>query len=92
MRVGSDPDQLPILQHALARMWKHAAKRNSAEPRVGWDELHTDEVGGIREALSRHADRVFKSLSPDLIRSRAHSTYDPRVFVVSKNPRIIGLF
>lgn len=25
--VGNDPDQLPILQHALARMWKRVVKK-----------------------------------------------------------------
>ena len=91
--VSNDPDQLPILQHALARMWESAQAHDrhtgmdcrypenrdvdsaalhgswvpaipagtTGQNHIGWDDFKT--VGGIHEALSKHADEVLASLS-----------------------------
>jgi len=67
--LGDDQDQLPVLQHALMRtwtIWEHDHARG--EP---LDLRHLDDAGGLAEALSRHADEVYKSL-PDS-RARAVS-------------------
>ncbi|WP_233856162.1 ATP-binding protein [Paraburkholderia sp. HD33-4] len=63
--VGSDMDQLPIMQHALAQMWEHASKRETGSTQIGRADFDAEEVGGVRGALSLHADRVLKSLSPE---------------------------
>jgi WD40 repeat protein len=61
--VGDNPDQLPILQHALMRTWdywtQHAA---SGEP---LDLQHYEATGGMAEALSRHADEAYAELGDD---------------------------
>lgn len=58
--VGEDPDQLPLLQHALMRTWDHWAQHHhSAEP---LDLDHYEAVGGISAALSRHADEAYAEL------------------------------
>lgn len=58
--MGNDMDQLPVLQHALMRMWVIAQDK-------GLDELNLDlyeKIGTLRHALSNHADSVFnKNLS-----------------------------
>lgn len=60
--VGDNPDQLPILQHALMRTWEHwAVHRRNGEP---IDLKHYEAVGTMAEALSRHADEAFNDL-PD---------------------------
>lgn len=57
--VGDDPDQLPVLQHALMRMWQRLAK----EPGKGQLSLeHYGAVKGLDEALSDHADEAFAEL------------------------------
>ena len=61
--AGNDPDELPVLQHALARMWEFSKKRNETSPRITWDDLK--EVGGLHNALSNHADQVLSSLGPE---------------------------
>jgi hypothetical protein len=61
--VGSDQDQLPVLQHTLARMWLLAKKRDSNGPVIASADLTA--VGGMREALSRHADQVLAALPPN---------------------------
>ncbi|HVT14686.1 MAG TPA: WD40 repeat domain-containing protein [Thermoanaerobaculia bacterium] len=59
--VGDDPDHLPILQHALMRTWDEwTGHRQEGEP---IQTRHYEAVGGMREALSRHADEAYLSLS-----------------------------
>src|SRR5687768_9617340 len=58
--VGDNPDQLPILQHALMRTWNHwASHRRNGEP-IGIE--HYDAVGTMSDALSRHADEAWEEL------------------------------
>jgi len=60
--VGDNPDQLPILQHALMRTWEHwQANRRDSEP-IGLE--HYEAIGTMTDALSRHADEAFNEL-PD---------------------------
>lgn len=60
--VGDNPDQLPILQHALMRTWEHwQANRRNGEP-IGME--HYEAIGTMSFALSRHADEAFNEL-PD---------------------------
>ena len=61
--IGDDPDQLPILQHALMRMWEHW--QTHAEPDQPLDLKHYDAIGRMTEALSRHADEVYAELPDD---------------------------
>lgn len=58
--VGDDPDQLPILQHALMRTWE----RWSSDHRPGepLDLRHYEDIGTMHEALSRHAEEAFGEL------------------------------
>jgi WD40 repeat protein len=58
--VDNTPDLLPVLQHALARMWREACKRNPAQPFISRDDH--DMIGGVSKALDQHADLVFDRL------------------------------
>jgi len=62
--VGDSPDQLPILQHALMRTWYHWAATEGEED-VAIDLDHYEAIGGMAEALSRHADEAFNELPDD---------------------------
>ena len=59
--IGDDPDQLPILQHALMRTWDYWKSSGDKDP---LDLKHYQATGGMAEALSQHADEVFAEL-PD---------------------------
>jgi tetratricopeptide (TPR) repeat protein len=60
--VGDNPDQLPILQHALMRTWDYwATQRRNGDP-IGIE--HYEAVGTMSDALSEHADEAFNEL-PD---------------------------
>jgi hypothetical protein len=61
--LGSDPDQLPILQHALSRMWEFASRRDPKNPIITWKDYTT--ARGTRNALTQHAELVLASLDPD---------------------------
>jgi len=58
--VGDDPDQLPILQHALMRMWERW--RPYHFPGEALDLVHYEEIGTLSDALSRHAEEAFAEL------------------------------
>ncbi|HLM56052.1 MAG TPA: hypothetical protein VK422_07960, partial [Pyrinomonadaceae bacterium] len=60
--VGDNPDQLPILQHALMRTWdRWAAGARDSRP---LDLPDYEAVGTMSDALSRHADEAYEEL-PD---------------------------
>tara|TARA_Y100001934_G_scaffold280950_1_gene389093 strand:- start:710 stop:5620 length:4911 start_codon:yes stop_codon:yes gene_type:complete len=60
--IGDDPDQLPILQHALMRTWDYWEASGAQGP---LDLEHYKATGGMTEALSRHADEVHAGLPDD---------------------------
>jgi len=57
--VGDDPDQLPLLQHLLLRLWQHAP--GPAAP-VLTLALYR-ELGGFRGALDQHAEQIYAALT-----------------------------
>src|SRR6185295_10482733 len=58
--VGDNPDQLPILQHALMRTWDYwQVHRRDREP-LGLE--HYEAIGTMSDALSRHADEALAEL------------------------------
>jgi len=61
--VGDNPDQLPILQHALMRTWDYWAATEPEGEAI--DLSHYEAIGGMAEALSRHADEAFNELPDD---------------------------
>jgi WD40 repeat protein/energy-coupling factor transporter ATP-binding protein EcfA2 len=78
--MGPDPDQLPLMQHVLMRMWTRAlssieeAGINSQDLASEVVELEHaskiklilagyEEVGGLAEALSKHADEAYAELN-----------------------------
>jgi tetratricopeptide (TPR) repeat protein len=60
--LGSDHDQLPVLQHALMRTWDAwAAEGASTAP---MDIRHYEAIGTLKEALSRHAEEAYAEVGP----------------------------
>ena len=57
--VGGDSDELPILQHALSRVWQNAKEKRGSTAMLPSDLV---DIGGLEHALSAHADAVFESL------------------------------
>src|SRR6185369_4687302 len=60
--VGDDPDQLPVLQHALMRMWEVWFAGSDHSRPIDFRDF--EATGGLTAALSNHADEIHDSL-PD---------------------------
>jgi hypothetical protein len=61
--VGDDPDQLPILQHALTRTWDHWQHDDPEERPIDLSDV--EAIGGMAEALSQHAEVAYGSLTSE---------------------------
>lgn len=55
---GDDSDQLPVLQHALMRTWEFWSRRHAKGEPI--DIAHYEAVGGMKEALSLHAEEAYR--------------------------------
>jgi tetratricopeptide (TPR) repeat protein len=82
--LGTDQDQLPVLQHALMRTWEHWALRR--EPDAPIDVHDYEAVGTLREALSRHAEEAYaetgsergRSVAERMFKALTDTVTDPR--------------
>ena len=71
--VGDNPDQLPILQHALMRSWDYW--QTHQQNGVPLDLPHYESIGGMNAALSQHADEAYNELPDDRSRKIAESVF-----------------
>ncbi|KPK86791.1 MAG: hypothetical protein AMS27_04245 [Bacteroides sp. SM23_62_1] len=60
--VGDNPDQLPILQHALMRTWDYWLDLGDMSRPISISDY--DAVGRMEKALSEHANEAFEELTP----------------------------
>jgi len=60
--VGDNPDQLPILQHALMRTWDYWTQLDETDQAI--DIHHYEAIGKMEKALSQHANEAYDELSP----------------------------
>ncbi|MGD8725646.1 MAG: AAA family ATPase, partial [Desulfobacterales bacterium] len=77
--MGSSPDQLPLMQHLLMRIWTHKQRETSTRfqhdgPSVEMQAkadgfrftlADYEAAGGLAKALSNHADEVFEQLNDE---------------------------
>jgi len=61
--VGDNPDQLPILQHALMRTFEYWKSKSQPESEV--DLVDYEGIGTMEFALSQHADEAYADLITD---------------------------
>ncbi len=62
--LGDNPDQLPILQHALMRTWSYWERFKDYEDE-NLDLKHYEAIGTMTEALSMHANEAFDELDEE---------------------------
>ncbi len=62
--LGDNPDQLPILQHALMRTWSYWSRYRDYEEELV-DLKHYEAIGTMSEALSMHANEAYDELDED---------------------------
>jgi WD40 repeat protein len=93
--TNEDPDQLPVIQHAMMRCWQRASARAAGGPiRIETEDYL--KIGGVADALSLHADRIFEEFSCDDAKLRpkvSHELVAKRVFQaltdVDQNGRVV---
>jgi hypothetical protein len=61
--VDNNPDQLPILQHLLMRTWEVWEKETAVG--LPLDMPHYTASGGMKNALSNHAEEAYAELNSD---------------------------
>ncbi len=71
--VGDNPDQLPILQHALMRTWDIWKKKNNDDRAIDLEDY--EEVGTMQHALSQHAEEAYAELDTDRQRQICESLF-----------------
>ncbi|MDT5294516.1 MAG: hypothetical protein QOJ76_1396, partial [Acidobacteriota bacterium] len=71
--VGDNPDQLPILQHALMRTWDYWSEHRRTGEAVGLE--HYEAVGTMANALSLHADEAWGELPDERSRHVAEALF-----------------
>lgn len=70
-----DQDALPVLQHALMRMWDVSrAARERGQP-IDLQHYEQPPVETLRHALDRHAEEVYQALPTDLHRDVARRVF-----------------
>jgi hypothetical protein len=67
--IGEDPDQLPVLQHVLMRMWQRAGDNREITL------ADYDQTGGVKNAITQHADQIYKDLPTDIHRVAARRLF-----------------
>ena len=71
----ADQDQLPVLQHALMRMWDVSrAARERGEP-IDLPHYEHPPVETLQHALDRHAEEVYQDLPTDVHRNVARLVF-----------------
>ncbi|MCK9204607.1 MAG: hypothetical protein M0P58_09280 [Bacteroidales bacterium] len=58
--VGDDPDELPILQHAMMRTWDFWTLHRIGDQPIGLE--HYNAIGTMKEALSFHLEEIYAEL------------------------------
>jgi WD40 repeat protein/tetratricopeptide (TPR) repeat protein len=71
--VGDDPDQLPVLQHALMRMWDAWSTGGDHHRPIDFTDF--EATGGLGAALSHHADEIYDALPDDRHRSACEKLF-----------------
>ncbi len=61
--VGDNPDQLPILQHALMRTWDIWKKKNNDKRPIDLEDY--EAIGTMQHALSQHAEEAYVELQTE---------------------------
>jgi WD40 repeat protein len=85
--VGTDPDSLPLMQHALLRTWQSAKERSQEEPlepkqKVELTTLDYEHAGGLQRALSLHADEAYAELGREPVRGESYRRIARQLFLL----------
>jgi energy-coupling factor transporter ATP-binding protein EcfA2 len=81
--VGDDPDQLPIMQHAMMRTWEYWILNRIGDQPIGLD--HYKAIGTMKEALSVHLEELFADLRDDKSKYTAEKLFKALTDITQEN-------
>ncbi len=61
--IGIDPDQLPLMQHCLLRLWSAGVVSQESKVELRLRDYLDPHFGGLDSALSNHLDEVYGDLT-----------------------------
>ena len=61
--VADRQDELPLVQHVLMRTWDHWSRHSA--PGTPIDLANYEAVGGLQDALSKHAEEAYQETGSD---------------------------
>lgn len=84
--VGTDPDSLPLMQHALLRTWQNAKEEFEKQPLESRQKVELkiadyEKAGGLRRALSLHADEACAELLSDPVQGELYQRIVRQLFL-----------
>jgi len=88
--TGDDPDQLPVMQHAMLRTYS-AWERAGGKGRI--EREHYNSIGGIEQAVDWHGDEIMSSLgagSAKIVEKLFRSLTVMQGGVALRRPRKLG--
>ncbi|MDP3461338.1 MAG: hypothetical protein Q8S18_00975 [Bacteroidales bacterium] len=71
--VGDNPDQLPILQHAMMRTWDDWIMNKTGDQPI--DIEHYEAIGTMKEALSVHLEEIYADLKDERTKYHAEKLF-----------------
>jgi len=71
--VGDDPDQLPIMQHALMRTFDYWSTYKIGDEPISLS--HYEAIGTMKEALSVHCEEIYTELKQPYLQLIAEKTF-----------------
>ena len=85
--VGTDPDSLPLMQHALLRTWQNAKQRLETQlletgQKVELKTADYEKAGGLQRALSLHADEAYRELGRDPVQGKLYQGIARQLFLL----------
>jgi hypothetical protein len=85
--VGTDPDSLPLMQHALLRTWQNAKERGAEESlerkqNVELTTVDYQKAGGLQRALSLHADEAYAELGREPVLGDSYRCIAQQLFLL----------
>ena len=76
--MGTEPDQLPLMQHLLMRMWRRVTQGRVESDYGGQIAMTMEDyeaVGGLAKALWNHVERIYQQLPTDDAKRIAESAF-----------------
>jgi WD40 repeat protein/energy-coupling factor transporter ATP-binding protein EcfA2 len=61
--ISERNDQLPVLQHALMRIWTRWKELGEKERPIGFSDFNA--IGTVKDSISRHANEVYENLGQE---------------------------